>query len=101
MRQVWVLYEESGEYSDYGMGILGVFSGPAPAKDYVAAHCVAKLADIPDSTHLVNRTPWEQDESGEWHCETQGSIWNRLSWTIAPYAVDAPFKQRPPLHERG
>ena len=101
--KVWILYEEHGEYSDYRMGIYGVFSTPEKAKEYVAA-IVAALPEEPLSDFIPRApralTAWERRE-GAWHATlarvaTIGSTggqyhWDLAAYTIAPYELDEAF----------
>lgn len=81
METVYLLYEESGEYSDYGMGILGVFSSVDAAKTWLEKDCNEKYKYIQDHPeqyvgyskdygNFTHRTPWEAfDGNGiDWHC---------------------------------
>lgn len=103
---VYLLYEQSGEYSDYGMGILGIFSSVDAAKAWLEKDCNKKYKDIQDHPeqyvgyskdygNYTHRTSWEPYEAGyiEWHCsliQTDPNYFHRKDWTIAPYVIDAP-----------
>lgn len=55
MTDVWVVYEESGEYSDYSMGILGVAASLDAGK--------ALVARIEQETYERDLTQWEANRA--------------------------------------
>ncbi|MFQ5874349.1 MAG: hypothetical protein ACE5JL_11185 [Dehalococcoidia bacterium] len=85
---VYVLYEESGEYSDYSMGILGVFTNVDRAKQ---AH--EAFWEKAAQRHPSNRFEWR-----EWEYDAKTEAWHRRGereWrhrdregTIMPYTLD-------------
>lgn len=88
---VWVLYEEAGAYSSYFMGILGVFSDPEKAKLYVEEWCEQAALRHPSNYVLTNRSPWEQNEDGEWESHIRDVGWDdEHSWSIEPYEINSP-----------
>lgn len=101
MSEVYILYSEYGAYSDYGLGILGVFSTPDLAKAFVAAECEAAVKRHRSNAIYANRTDWKQDDDGNESCEiaySEGhSHFDTTSWTIDKRIIDEPFTERPPL----
>ena len=109
MATVWVLYEESGEYSDYSKGIKGVFSSISQAIKWHDAYCEKIIAKIIAKGEAESgwtkqwyeeyvapryrgRQAWIIDENNLGHCVAgkSHSGFDALAWTIAPYIVDAP-----------
>ena len=98
MTTVWVLYEETGEYSDYSMGIKGVFSSVQAAIKEHDMYCALMAAvvavwdkDDYEQAKYRDRQDWKEHD-GSWHCAEGGkSHYDRLEWTIAPYILDAPY----------
>lgn len=81
MTTVYIVYNESGEYSDYGMGIDGVFSTVEEAKKAI------------ENAPRYNRHTWGdwcEEEGGFWHRdEVSEDRWGRMVLTIAPFEIDA------------
>ena len=61
--EVWVLTQESGEYDNDVMGVLGVFATPDAAKKFVDKDCAEAVARHPSNHVYGNRTPWREEES--------------------------------------
>lgn len=101
---VYLLYEESGEYSDYSIGILGVFSSVDAAKEWLEKDCVLRVEKEVEifalapkfKTDWTKRTSWEQGNASGlgWHSslgpDAKKYWFVRRDWTIAPYIIDAP-----------
>lgn len=79
--KVYVVYIECGEYSDYSMGIEGVFSTAEKAKEAV-------------DQHYTPVTEWVMEED-TWHRYTEKeSFWDNLSITVASYELDVDIQSQ-------
>ena len=94
--KAWILLEESGEYSDYRMGILGVFSDPDRAKQKLTEWRERQVQQLPQPRPDRYREPcelslseWEQHDD-MWKSQTVGGKFSfeHMDFTIAPYDID-------------
>ncbi len=83
MTTVWILYDEHGQYSDYGMAIFGVFSSAE-----LAMAAFDEYWREAESAHPSNILPWTS-----WAFED--NVWRKVGGkdhdigTVASYIVDA------------
>jgi hypothetical protein len=83
---VYLAYEESGEYSDYSMGILGVFSSVEKAKESVEPFCQQQANRVFEfERHTWG--DWKQDKENNWHREGRAT-YDRCSITIEARELD-------------
>ena len=88
--KVWILWEESGEYSDYGLGILGVFSDPEIAKSWLKENAETRYNLVGGEERKIVLGDWELHDE-DWNLyEIANRNWSQNSWTIAPYIIDNP-----------
>lgn len=94
---VYLLYEEHGEYNDYTLGMLGVFSTPDKAKEWLDIYREQQLkqqleivaGNMPrvDLAAYKERSEWSECR-GFLYCKTTGAAHDSLMWTIDKRELD-------------
>ena len=91
---VYLLYAETGEYSDYAFGNKGIFSTVEKAKQWLEQDCIQVMKTIlmnyTSTYDYRKRTSWEVGENGDWHSSLVSERADRCDWTIAPFTIDEP-----------
>lgn len=100
---VWVLYDETGQYSDYGKSIIGVFDShekaQAEADQWIAsaiadheaneARRAAEMSWLPGRADPMVWSAWMKDKEGRYHREKTSDYYAH-SFTVAPYDLNQP-----------
>ena len=95
--ELWIAYMETGEYSDYSMGILGVFDNPVTPMALIVERRRARWwAGTEEAAVKRWRPPvwypilW-RFEAGSWHGKGVGAdLYSEApSWTVEPRTLNA------------
>ena len=88
---VWLLEEDSGEYSQHFTIIMGAYSSPEAGMKAFADAAALELIKYPTQSRMRNATPWQFDEEElVWRCS--GSEWGgSTQWRLYQLVVDEPI----------
>lgn len=86
----WILQEESGAYSQYSLNLLGLFSTPDLAKQWLDGH-LEKIRARHPSNRVHQHGPWTLDHGDEVaESNAPGYHYSDLRWSIIGFEVDRP-----------